>query len=181
MVDDRDANNVFKCASTIHTQASSWRVRSGAIEAIHVIAHKCVLDVALQTLAIDFFKQALADQTLDVRTYAQLCLAGLLRMAKEETIILLISGAPKPRRRVGKIGPGGEGEENLALRHGKVLAIAAAILSHPTDLPEWMANAMSTLCSLSDEDPVIKQSIIHTIGEFKKVFSTSILFCCFMS
>ncbi len=34
---------------------------------------------------------------------------------------------------------------------GRILAVAACVLSHPTDLPDWMADAVATLCALQNE------------------------------
>jgi hypothetical protein len=156
---------------SIFSHASSWRVRLGALDAIRAISHRLVLDSNPRNRALKIFKDGLTDKVLDVRIFAHLCLAGLLRMVPSEDIMAIIAEAPKSRRR-GKVQ--GQAADNLELRHGKVLGISAAVLSHPTDLPEWMADAVTSLCSLNDEDPVIKQSIINTIGEFKKVCA----FCC---
>ncbi len=164
-------------AASVFSLATSWRVRLGALDAIRAIAHRLVLDSNPRNRALKTFKDGLTDKVLDVRIFAHLCLAGLLRMVPSEDIMAIIADAPKSRRR-GKMQ--GQVADNIELRHGKVLGLSAAVLSHPTDLPEWMAEAVTALCSLNDEDPVIKQSIINTIGEFKKVsavFLAAILFC----
>jgi proteasome activator subunit 4 len=38
----------------------------------------------------------------------------------------------------------------------------------PTELPEWMADAVTSLCALTDEDPIIRSSITKAVGEFRK-------------
>jgi hypothetical protein len=159
-------SSLLDSAASVFSLASSWRVRLGALDAVRAISHRLVLDLNPRNRALKIFKDGLTDKVLDVRIFAHLCLAGLLRMVPSEDIMAIIAEAPKSRRR-GKMQ--GQVADNIELRHGKVLGVAAAVLSHPTDLPEWMADAVTALCSLNDEDPVIKQSIINTIGEFKKV------------
>ena len=41
-------------------------------------------------------------------------------------------------------------------------------MHRPTELPEWMADAVTSLCALSDEDPLIRSSITKAVGEFRK-------------
>jgi hypothetical protein len=166
-------SGLLDSSASIFSVASSWRVRLGALDAIRAIAHRLVLDSNPRNRALEIFKVGLTDKVLDVRIFAHLCLAGLLRMVPSEYIMAIIAEAPKSRKR-GKIQ--GQVTDNIEVRHGKVLGLSAAVLSHPTDLPEWMADAVTALCSLNDEDPIIKQSIINTIGEFKKV-GIVCLFC----
>ena len=139
----------------------------GWVLLIRIISHRLVLDPNARLSASTAFKRALTDSVIEVRNFSHLCLAGLLRMESSEEILGVIANAPKSRRRQPKSEA--QSEEKIEARHGRVLALSAAILSHPTDLPDWMADAIAALCSLSDEDPAIKQTIIRTIGEFKKV------------
>jgi len=41
-------------------------------------------------------------------------------------------------------------------------------MHRPTELPEWMADAVTSLCALSDEDPSIRSSITKAVGQFRK-------------
>ena len=56
----------------------------------------------------------------------------------------------------------------LVRRHAKVLAVAAAVLSSPTEVPEWMPDAVCALCVLTDEEAIIRSSVTSTIGDFRK-------------
>jgi hypothetical protein len=159
-------SSLLDSAASTFSLANSWRVRLGALDAVRAISHRLVLDSNPRNRALKIFKDGLTDKVLDVRIFAHLCLAGLLRMVPSEDIMVIIAEAPKSRKR-GKVQ--GQVADNIEVRHGKVLGLSATVLSHPTDLPEWMADAVTALCSLNDEDPVIKQTIINTIGEFKKV------------
>ena len=159
-------SSLLDSAASTFSLANSWRVRLGALDAVRAISHRLVLDSNPRNRALKVFKDGLTDKVLDVRIFAHLCLAGLLRMVPSEDIMVIIAEAPKSRKR-GKVQ--GQVADAIEVRHGKVLGLSATVLSHPTDLPEWMADAVTALCSLNDEDPVIKQTIINTIGEFKKV------------
>ena len=167
--DFRILADLVSSASKTYSQASSWRVRLGSLDVIRIIAHRMALDPAARSRAVTIFKQGLVDTIIEVRGFAHLCLAGLLRMMPSSEIENIISAAPKLRRRKGKKEE--QDAESLEIRHGRVLEISAIVLSHPTDLPSWMSDAVTALCLLNDDEPVIKQTIIHTVGEFKKVFT----------
>jgi proteasome activator subunit 4 len=50
----------------------------------------------------------------------------------------------------------------------QVLAVAAAVLSAPTEVPAWMPDAVCSLCVLQDEEAIIRSSVLSTIGDFRK-------------
>lgn len=50
----------------------------------------------------------------------------------------------------------------------QVLAVSAAVLSQPTEVTEWMPDAVCSLCVLSDEEPIIRTSVMSTVGDFRK-------------
>jgi len=50
----------------------------------------------------------------------------------------------------------------------QVLAVAAAVLSTPTEVPEWMPDAVCSLCVLQDEEAIIRSSVTSTVGDFRK-------------
>jgi proteasome activator subunit 4 len=49
-----------------------------------------------------------------------------------------------------------------------VLAVAAAVLSSPTEVPGWMPDAVCSLCVLQDEEAIIRSSVTSTVGDFRK-------------
>lgn len=49
-----------------------------------------------------------------------------------------------------------------------MLAVAAAVMSAPTGLAEWMPAAVEALCVLDSEDPVVRTTITKTVGDFRK-------------
>lgn len=165
-VDFRILSDLISSAAKMYSKASSWRVRLGSLDVIRIIAHRMALDSTARCSAVSVFKQALTDCVIEVRGFAHLCLAGLFRMIPSEDIQKIVAAAPKYGGRKGKNQA--QTADSIEVRHGKVLELSAIVLSHPTDLPDWMPEAITALCLLNDDDPVIKQTIIHTIGEFKK-------------
>ncbi len=63
--------------------------------------------------------------------------------------------------RVGRVGW-------LTSDKPQVLAVSAAVLSSPTEVPEWMPDAVCSLCVLNDEEAIIRTTITSTVGDFRK-------------
>lgn len=58
--------------------------------------------------------------------------------------------------------------ELLTAKDEQVLAVAAAVLSSPTQVPEWMPDAVCALCVLTDEETIIRSTVTSTVGDFRK-------------
>ena len=50
----------------------------------------------------------------------------------------------------------------------QVLAVSAAVLSTPTEVPEWMPDAVCSLCVLTDEEAIVRSTVTSTVGAFRK-------------
>jgi len=151
-------------AAAASGDAGEWRIRRVALEFVWLVGQRFALEPPMRARVVEVLQTCLADSAPEVRDAAHRGLAGLLRMEKPQFIRALIEAAPAPRKR----GPSRAGEESLAQRHGRVLAVAAAVRSQPTDLPDWMADAVSALCRLQSEDPLVRQTIVAVVADFKK-------------
>jgi hypothetical protein len=140
----------------------SWRVRLAALEYVRECTHRLLLRPAEYQYATDAIDRTLSDGTVEIRELGCLSLAGLLRMASPAQIRTLLSRAPRQlRKRGGAKAP--MDSEMIRLAHAGVLAIAAVIRSQPTELPEWMADAITIMSEFECDDALIKATIISTM------------------
>jgi len=159
---------VLIAESTLGT-SSSWRVRQACVNFVREVSHTMILD-ELKTQTAECLDKAMGDSMLEVRTSACHSLAGLLRSLPEEKMKDFLSRAPKPRRRGAKAKDQSEEDRaaQLVRRHAKALAVSAAVLSTPTEVPEWMPDAVCSLCVLTDEEAIIRSTVTSTVGAFRK-------------
>mmetsp|Transcript_51328 Transcript_51328/g.104443 ORF Transcript_51328/g.104443 Transcript_51328/m.104443 type:complete len:1824 (-) Transcript_51328:572-6043(-) len=164
------AASVLDAAEEVLKSTGSWRVRVAGLHLVRQLAHAVILHPTLRDRAFGIIDGRLGDAMLEVRTAACQCLAGLLRAMPTETVAELLERKPKPKRGRAKASEQSAEDKaaQLVRRHAKVLAVAAAVMSAPTSLPEWMAAAVESLCVLQGEDPVINTTITKTVGDFRK-------------
>mmetsp|Transcript_39346 Transcript_39346/g.93061 ORF Transcript_39346/g.93061 Transcript_39346/m.93061 type:complete len:1826 (-) Transcript_39346:1138-6615(-) len=165
------AESVLCAAEAVVGAAGSWRVRAAGLQVVREAAHAMVVHGALRDRGVRLLDKSMGDAQLEVRADAASCLAGLLRAMPESHVQELIARAPKPKRRGAKAKAEQSAEDKAAAlvrRHAKVLAVAAAVMSAPTGLPEWMPAAVEALCVLDSEDPVVRTTITKTVGDFRK-------------
>lgn len=169
-VETREASmELLHIAESMLASSSSWRVRQACVNFAREVTHTMILDeVKIQTA--DCLDKALGDSYLEVRTSACFSLAGLLRSLPSEKLVEFVARVPKPRRRGAKAKEQSEEDRaaQLVRRHAKVLAVAAAVLSTPTEVPDWMPDAVCSLCVLQDEEAIIRSSVTSTVGDFRK-------------
>lgn len=163
------ALELLQIAEGMLASSSSWRVRQACVNFVREVSHTLIMD-DIKDKTSECLDKAMGDAYLEVRTTACLSLAGLLRSLPSEKITDFLSRAPKPRRRGAKAKEQSEEDRaaQLVRRHAKVLAVAAAVLSQPTEVLEWMPDAVCSLCVLSDEEPIIRTSVTSTVGDFRK-------------
>jgi proteasome activator subunit 4 len=166
------ASKLIDTATEVFSTNKSWRVRNGCIDFIREAGHTCVLHAEIRTRVAQFIQEnGLVDNVPEVRQNSCTSLAGFLRMSTSEHVAGIIANAPKPKRRGAKAKDDKSDEERAAMlirRHAKVLGIASCVLSHPTELPEWMCDAVTALCRLQGEETMISSSISKTVCDFKK-------------
>ena len=171
-VENREvAEGLLGIAESTRMSSSSWRVRQAAVNYFAQVSHTMILDSTLKLRVAESLDKALGDDHLETRTSACFCLAGLLRSLPDERLADFVSRAPKPKRRGAKAKADQTEEDRAAVlvrRHAKVLAVAAAVLSSPTEVPEWMPDAVCALCVLTDEEAIIRSTVTSTIGDFRK-------------
>jgi len=163
--------SVMDAAEEVLAQSASWRVRAAALAVVREAGHTAVVLPGLRDRAVAALDRSLGDAQLEVRNDAASSLAGLLRAMPPQHLAELVARAPKPKRRQAKPNPDQTPDDKAAAlvrRHAKVLAVAAAVMSSPTAVPEWMAAAVEALCVLGGEEAVVRSTITRTVGEFRK-------------
>ena len=58
-------------------------------------------------------------------------------------------------------------EVDLNKKHASVLGLKAFVLSHPYDIPPWMAEVLITMIQAAHDKDPIKTTVTKTLGDFR--------------
>ncbi|XP_076945396.1 proteasome activator subunit 4-like [Bidens hawaiensis] len=115
-------------------------------------------------------EKLLTDNQVEVREHAVAVLAGLMKgedgeLSKDFRERAYTEAMKLQKRRRHRSSSGGS---SVASIHGRVLALAACVLSVPYDMPSWLPEHATLLARFVGEPSPVKSTVTKAVAEFRR-------------
>lgn len=151
---------------------TNWRTRSTTLTYLRsfMYRHTFVLSKVDKQQIWQTVEKLLADNQVEVREHAAAVLAGLMKGGDEDlaqdfrhrayTEASIIQKKRKQRSMRSGF--------SVASLHGKILALAACVLSVPYDIPSWLPEQVTLLAQFVSESSPVKSTVTKAVAEFRR-------------
>ncbi|KAK7305308.1 hypothetical protein VNO77_43212 [Canavalia gladiata] len=163
-----------KAVSVILSAAndSNWRTRSATLTYLRsfMYRHTFILSIPKKQEIWRTVEKLLVDNQVEVREHAAAVLAGLMKGGDEDQAkdfrdrAYVEANIVQKRRKLRNANSG----SSVASVHGAVLALAAAVLSAPYDMPRWLPEHVTLLARFSGEPSPVKSTVTKAVAEFRR-------------
>lgn len=151
----------------------NWRTRSATLTFLRsfMYRHTFILSNDEKQKIWKTVENLLTDNQVEVREHAAAVLAGLMKGEDGELSKdfreRALSEATKLQKRRKQRSSSSSGP-SIASVHGRVLALAACVLSVPYDMPSWLPEHATLLARFVGEPSPVKSTVTKAVAEFRR-------------
>ncbi|XP_071733720.1 proteasome activator subunit 4 [Rutidosis leptorrhynchoides] len=150
----------------------NWRTRSATLTFLRsfMYRHTFILSIDEKQKIWTTVEKLLTDNQVEVREHAAAVLAGLMKgddgeLSKDFRDRAYSEAMKLQKRRRQRSSSGGP---SVASLHGRVLALAACVLSVPYDMPSWLPEHATLLARFVSEPSPVKSTVTKAVAEFRR-------------
>ncbi|KAJ0715844.1 putative armadillo-like helical, proteasome activator complex subunit 4 domain-containing protein [Helianthus annuus] len=150
----------------------NWRTRSATLTFLRsfMYRHTFILSCDEKQKIWKAVEKLLTDNQVEVREHAAAVLAGLMKgedgeLSKDFRERAYTEATKLQTRRKRRSS---SGNSSVASRHGRVLALAACVLSVPYDMPSWLPEHATLLARFVGEPSPVKSTVTKAVAEFRR-------------
>ncbi|PON47216.1 Coatomer beta subunit [Parasponia andersonii] len=151
---------------------SNWRTRSATLTFLRTFMyrHTFILSSTEKQRIWRTVEELLVDNQVEVREHAAAVLAGLMKGGDEDLARDFRDKAYKEANNLQRKRKHRNlsSSQSIASTHGAVLALAAAVLSAPYDMPSWLPEHVTLLARFVGEASPIKSTVTKAVAEFRR-------------
>ncbi|KAM0029418.1 putative armadillo-like helical, proteasome activator complex subunit 4 domain-containing protein [Helianthus debilis subsp. tardiflorus] len=167
-------DHLRKAVSVLLSSAEdpNWRTRSATLTFLRsfMYRHTFILSNDEKQKIWKTVEKLLTDNQVEVREHAAAVLAGLMKgedgeLSKDFRERAYTEAMKLQKRRKQRSSSGGS---SVASIHGRVLALAACVLSVPYDMPSWLPEHATLLARFVGEPSPVKSTVTKAVAEFRR-------------
>ncbi|KAL4185907.1 hypothetical protein AMTRI_Chr10g8130 [Amborella trichopoda] len=150
----------------------NWRIRFATLSYLQsfMYRHAFILPNVEKLQIWKKIEELLTDNQVEVREHATTVLAVLMKggdhdLAKDFRDKAYADALSLFKKRNSR---NSNSSGSLASTHGKVLALAASVLSVPYEIPSWLPDTITLLARFVGEPSPVKSTVTKTIAEFRR-------------
>lgn len=153
----------------------SWMSRLAGVQMLQNfgIFNLFLVETNLKSFIKNLILDSLVDEQLEVRVCASLALTALIHSNFIQVDDQLVStlknlSTIKAKRKDKETGKIATNVSNLVKRHGGVLGLCSIVNSCPYDVPDYLPDVVTYLCSFTNDQVPIQGSVRKCLSEFRR-------------